>query len=149
MSALDYLMEAPHYCDVDDANAMTFKEATTIIKGHDTVEDFLAYNIWPLSDGWDFEVEKMEMPLLKVIMSMPKVAAITIEREMGQPFRRGLLQWPTSWLGIMACLSIVLARLSFDTTVSTVYSMLFPEGSGSASPDLNPCPSRASNARLT
>jgi hypothetical protein len=83
MSALDYLTEVPHYYDVDDANTMTFKEATKIIKCHDTVEDFLAYNIWPLSDGWDFEVEKMEMPLLKVIMSMPKVAAITTEREMG------------------------------------------------------------------
>jgi hypothetical protein len=81
MSALDNLTEAPRGCAREDANAMAFEEATKIIGGRNAVEEFLAYDIWPLSDNWDFEVKRMESPLSKVTMPMPKVTAIIAEQE--------------------------------------------------------------------
>jgi hypothetical protein len=70
MSALDYLVEAPNSCATNDVDTMAFEEATKIIRGRDAVEEFLAYGIWPLSDGWALEVEKMESLLLKVTVCM-------------------------------------------------------------------------------
>jgi hypothetical protein len=81
VSALDFLTEVPHNCAVDDVNAMAFEEATKIIEGNDVVEKFLAYGIWLLSDGWDFEVEKTELPLLKAIVLMQKVTDVFTARE--------------------------------------------------------------------
>jgi hypothetical protein len=37
------------------------------------VEKFLACGIWPHSEGCEFEVERKEMPLSKVMVPMPKV----------------------------------------------------------------------------
>jgi hypothetical protein len=81
MSALDYLMEMPHSCAADNVNVLAFEEATKIIRRRDAVEEFLACGIWPLSDGWDFKVEKIESPLSKVIVPMPKMTAIIAEKE--------------------------------------------------------------------
>jgi hypothetical protein len=87
MNALDYLTEAPHRCAADDANNLVaFEEAAAIIGGHNAVEEFLTCDIWPLSDGWEFVVERMDSPLSKVIVPMPKVTAIIRERETGVPF---------------------------------------------------------------
>jgi hypothetical protein len=72
VSTLDFLTEDPHSCAEDDGNAMPFEEATKIIGGHNVVEEFLVYGIWPLSDSYDFEVKKMEPPLSKVTVHMPK-----------------------------------------------------------------------------
>jgi hypothetical protein len=119
MSALDYMMEEAHSCTADDANAMAFKEVAKIIEDRDAVEEFLACGVLPLSNGWDFEFEEMESPLSKVTVLMPKVTAIIAERETWRPLSRELLQRPTCWLGIIACQSIVLARLSFNTAAST------------------------------
>jgi hypothetical protein len=85
-SAPDYLTESPHNCIIDDANAMAFEKATKIIRGRDAVEKFLAIGIWPLSDSWDFEVERTESPLSKVTVVMPKVTAIIAEWETGAAF---------------------------------------------------------------
>jgi hypothetical protein len=81
MSALDYLMEAHHSCTVDDVNAMAFEEATKIIGGHDAAEEYLVYGILRLSDVWSPEMERMEAPLLKVIVSLPTVAVMIGEKE--------------------------------------------------------------------
>jgi hypothetical protein len=52
------------------------------IGGHNTVEEgSLTYGIWLLSDDWEFEVERMESPLLKVSMPMPKVTDIIEKQE--------------------------------------------------------------------
>jgi hypothetical protein len=80
LTALDYLVEAPHNCTVNDANAMAFKEAAKITEGRDAVEEFLVCGIWPLSDDWDLEIERMEAPLSKVTLPMPKVAATISEQ---------------------------------------------------------------------
>jgi hypothetical protein len=53
---------------------MAFKEVAKIIGGHDAIEEFLTYDIRPLSDDWDLEVERTEAPLLQVTVPMPKVA---------------------------------------------------------------------------
>jgi hypothetical protein len=75
MTALDYLTEAPHNCLMNDINAMAFEEATKIIRGHNVVEEFLTYVIFPLSDDWDLEIKMSEALLLKVTVLMPKMAA--------------------------------------------------------------------------
>jgi hypothetical protein len=50
MTALEYLRDAPYKCGVDNINMVAFEEAMVIIGGHDTVKEFLAYDIWLLSD---------------------------------------------------------------------------------------------------
>jgi hypothetical protein len=45
MMQLEYLTDAPYMCSADDVNVMAFAEATTIIRGHDAVEEFLACGI--------------------------------------------------------------------------------------------------------
>jgi hypothetical protein len=66
-------------CHVNNANVMALTEATTIIGGHDDVEEFLACGVWPLSLGWEFEVEMKEIPLTKVVVPMPKVTPVIRE----------------------------------------------------------------------
>jgi hypothetical protein len=58
MTQLEYLTDAPFECGPDDANVVTFTEAATIIGGHDVVQEFLAWGIWPLSEICEFEVER-------------------------------------------------------------------------------------------
>jgi hypothetical protein len=76
MTQLNYLMEAPSSCDPDDTNVVAFVEVTSIIRGHDGVEEFLARCLWLLSKIFDFEVEMKESPLSKVVVPMPQVATI-------------------------------------------------------------------------
>jgi hypothetical protein len=42
MTWLNHLMEAPSECGLEDANFVAFVEATSIIEGHDIVEEFIA-----------------------------------------------------------------------------------------------------------
>jgi hypothetical protein len=74
-------VSAPHNCTADDVNVLAFEEAAKIIGDHDAVEEFLAYDIWLLSDSRDLEVEKMESPLSKVTVPMLKVIVVIGERE--------------------------------------------------------------------
>jgi hypothetical protein len=62
-------------------NVLAFEEATKIIGGRDAIEEFLVCGVWPLSDGWDFEVETTGSPVPKVTILMPKVTSIIDERE--------------------------------------------------------------------
>jgi hypothetical protein len=71
MTPLNYLMEAPSDCSLEEANFTTFVEATSIIGGHDTLEEFLACGLSPLSKKFGFEVEAKESPLSKVVVLMP------------------------------------------------------------------------------
>jgi hypothetical protein len=54
----------------------SFVKAVAIIGGHDAVEEFLAYSLWPLSESCEFGVDKMVTPLSKVVVPMPKVTPI-------------------------------------------------------------------------
>jgi hypothetical protein len=42
------------YCGLEDANFGAFVEATSIIGGHDAVEEFLTCGLWPLSENFGF-----------------------------------------------------------------------------------------------
>jgi hypothetical protein len=75
MTKLNYLMEVPSSCGPEDANIMTFIEVTSLIGGHDVVEEFLASSLWPLGQQFAFQVERKESPLSKVLVSMPQITA--------------------------------------------------------------------------
>jgi hypothetical protein len=46
MTRLNYLTEVPSSCDLEDGNFAAFIELTSIIGGHDVVEEFLACGLW-------------------------------------------------------------------------------------------------------
>jgi hypothetical protein len=80
MTHLNYLTEAPSSRGPEVANFAAFFEATSIIGGHDDVEEFLASGLWPLSEKFGFEVGTKESPLSKVVVPMPQIdAAIKTE----------------------------------------------------------------------
>jgi hypothetical protein len=49
---------------------------TSTIEGHDTVEEFLACGLLPLSENFGFQVERKESPLSKAMVPMPQVNPI-------------------------------------------------------------------------
>jgi hypothetical protein len=51
MTLLDYLSRVSFECDPGDMNIVAFTEVTSIIRGRDTVEEFLACGIRPLSEN--------------------------------------------------------------------------------------------------
>jgi hypothetical protein len=76
MTRLTHLMKAPSECGPEDANFTAFVEATSIIGGHNVVEEFLACGLWPLSENFGFQVEMKESLLSKVMVLMPQVNPI-------------------------------------------------------------------------
>jgi hypothetical protein len=76
MTLLNYVMEVTFECGPADANVVAFIEAATIIVGCDAVEEFLAYDLWPLSEKFGFSVETKETPLTKVVLLMPQVTPV-------------------------------------------------------------------------
>jgi hypothetical protein len=55
MSVLDYEVEHAVDCPYTDVNNIAFIQATTMIRGHDAVEEFLACGMYPLSAGFSFK----------------------------------------------------------------------------------------------
>jgi hypothetical protein len=83
MTPLNYLSDVSFECGPRDVNLAAFTEVASIIGGHDTVNEFLAYGMWPLSKKCDFEVETKETPLSKVIVLIPKVTPVIGAKESG------------------------------------------------------------------
>jgi hypothetical protein len=52
MTQLNHLTNTPFKCGPGDVDVAAFTEVASIIGVHDTVEEFLACGIWPLSKGW-------------------------------------------------------------------------------------------------
>jgi hypothetical protein len=73
MTQLNYLLDALFECDPEDRKVTAFIEVASIIGVRNTVEEFLACGMWPLSEKFGFEVETKETPLSKVMVSMSKV----------------------------------------------------------------------------
>jgi hypothetical protein len=73
MTKLDYLREVPSSCGPEDANFVAFIQATSLISGHDAVEEFHARGLWPLGQQFSFQVETKESPLSKVLVPMPQI----------------------------------------------------------------------------
>jgi hypothetical protein len=86
MTRLNHLTEAPSECDPEDTNFAAFVEATSIIGGHDTVQEFLACGLWHLSENFGFQVERNESPMSKVMVPMPQVNPIIGAQEPGAAF---------------------------------------------------------------
>jgi hypothetical protein len=91
MARLNYLTEAPSSYGTKDANFVAFDEATSIVGGHDVVEEFLASGLWPLSEMFGFEVETKVSPLSKVVMSMPQVDVVIGTKESGAKFEARIM----------------------------------------------------------
>jgi hypothetical protein len=49
MMGLDFLMEPPFECPNDDAGDAAFIRATQSIGGRDTIREYMAYGLFPLS----------------------------------------------------------------------------------------------------
>jgi hypothetical protein len=72
MSALDYTVEPEVECPDDDPNYTTFVQATTTIGGRDTVEEFVAYKIFPLASCFNFkDVTVDATPMSKIQTVLP------------------------------------------------------------------------------
>jgi hypothetical protein len=76
MTLLCHLMDASFECGPGDESVVAFMEAASIIGGHDAMEEFLVCGIWPLSEKCEFEVDKKEAPLSKVVVPIPKFTPI-------------------------------------------------------------------------
>jgi hypothetical protein len=57
MTPLEYLTDDPYKCGAEDVNVADFAEAATIIRGHNVVEEFLAYGMsHPDSEKWNWRL---------------------------------------------------------------------------------------------
>jgi hypothetical protein len=74
-------MEVPSSYRLEDTNFAAFIEVTSIIGGHDAVEEFLTCSLWPLSEKFGFKVDTKKSPLSKVMVPMPQVTVIIGEQE--------------------------------------------------------------------
>jgi hypothetical protein len=71
MSELDYAIEPEVECPDNDPNDIVFVRATATIRGHDTIEEYVACKMYPLAVGFGFKsvplgatlVSKVETPL--------------------------------------------------------------------------------------
>jgi hypothetical protein len=81
MTELSYLTEVPSSYGSDDADFVAFVEATSLIGGHNVVEEFLACGLWPLGELFGFRVETKESPLSKVMVLMPLITVTIMEWE--------------------------------------------------------------------
>jgi hypothetical protein len=68
---LNYLTKVPSSCGPKDTDFAAFVEGTSLIRGHDVVEEFLACGLWPLGEQFGFRVEMKESPMSKVMTPMP------------------------------------------------------------------------------
>jgi hypothetical protein len=78
---MNYLTEVPSSCGLENTNVAAFIEATSLIGGRVVMEEFLAFDLWPLGQQFGFQVERKESPLSKVLVSMPQITAAIEEWE--------------------------------------------------------------------
>jgi hypothetical protein len=86
VTRLDHMVEAPSECGPEDTNFAAFVEVTSIIRGRDAMEEFLACGLWPLSEKFGFPVERRESPLSKVMAPVLQGNPIIGEQEPGDVF---------------------------------------------------------------
>jgi hypothetical protein len=87
MILLKYSTEVTFECGPAYANVVAFTKATSIIGGHDAVEEFLACGLLPLSEKFGFKVEMKETPLSKVVVPMPQVTHVIGVQELVAAFK--------------------------------------------------------------
>jgi hypothetical protein len=82
MSELDYDVESDVECPDNDPNDVAFVRATSTIRGHDAVEEYVACKMYQLVVGFNFEsVALGTTPILRVETPLPLFAVGTIAVE--------------------------------------------------------------------
>jgi hypothetical protein len=81
MMELNYLMEVPSSCGLEDTNFVALVEVTSLFEGRNVVEEFLACGLWSLGEQFGFSVETKESPLPKVMVMMPQLITTIGEQE--------------------------------------------------------------------
>jgi hypothetical protein len=72
MTTLDFVTEPLFKCAEDDASDVAFVKATHSIGEWDTIEEYRACGLFPLSASFSFgEVEDKETPVSKINLFMP------------------------------------------------------------------------------
>jgi hypothetical protein len=74
-------MEVPSSSGPENDDFGAFVEATSLIGGHDAVEEFLACGLWTLGEQFGLRVEMKESPISKVMVLMPQITATIGEQE--------------------------------------------------------------------
>jgi hypothetical protein len=99
MSALDYVMEPPIACPDTDANDVAFVGATSMIRGRNTVEEFLAYGMHPVSANFGFkEIVDGGTPMSKLVVPFLDFHTTRAEGRATPNFwQRWNWKWRTSW----------------------------------------------------
>jgi hypothetical protein len=76
-----------HNCLEDDPNDWAFVHATTTIGGRNTVEEFMASGMWPLSIDSDLgKVVEAEVLLSKIVVPLPKFVVAKPDDEGDEQF---------------------------------------------------------------
>jgi hypothetical protein len=81
MTPLVHEKDVSSSCGSEDVDLAAFVEATSLIGGQDTTEEFLASSLWPLGQQFGFETETKESLLSKVIVPMPRIMTAIGQRE--------------------------------------------------------------------
>jgi hypothetical protein len=81
MSTLDFVTEPLITCPDTDANDVAFVGATSIIKGRNAVEEFLACSMHPLSAHFGFEEIAYRDPMFEAGGSIPRLPCCQGRRE--------------------------------------------------------------------
>jgi hypothetical protein len=61
MSELDYAIEPEVECSNNDPIDVAFVRATTTIRGHDAIKEYVACKMYPLAAGFGFESVPLRM----------------------------------------------------------------------------------------
>jgi hypothetical protein len=84
---LDYTVEPEVECPDNDPSDAAVVRATTTIRGHDDVEEYVACNVYPLAASFSFESAPLGMTLVpKVETPLPLFAVGTIAAEHADHF---------------------------------------------------------------
>jgi hypothetical protein len=87
MFALDFSTDPLFECADDNARDLAFVHATSLIGGRDTVEEYLAYGLFPLSVGLGFgEITDGETPVSKVTLPLPESPLTRLQGENNDHF---------------------------------------------------------------
>jgi hypothetical protein len=82
LSGLYFQMEPPFDCADDDSRNVTFIKATNFIRGQDTMEEYLACQMYLLSDSVSYErVTDGVAPVLRLKLPQPKFHAMHKDAE--------------------------------------------------------------------
>jgi hypothetical protein len=88
MTELDFVTELPFECPDDDVGDVAFIKATRTIGGRNTMEEYMACGLLPLSVSFSLgEVANEETPMSKLAAPMLDFPIARLPEEMNDGFR--------------------------------------------------------------